>query len=395
MQNGSLTKETRKYGADVWTFRWRERDGNGKIVLRRITVGTTQQFPDRRAASKAVAGIVREINFHDSRIRTTSMTVTELVDHYRQRELSDDNARITHSTKRAYEDNLRRWILPRWAKYSLSAVKAMEVELWLANIGRARSTCAKLRNLMSLLFNHARRHDLFDRNPISLVRQSAKRRTTPEVLTAAEIQQILQALTSVEHVAMLLDVSTGLRQSELFALKWTDVDFETKQVSVTRSIVHQVVGPCKTEASQKPVPLHDHVVKVLQEWKCQTRYSAADDWVFASPFKDGQQPYWGPHIMRSKILPATRRLGITKRIGWHTFRHSYSTLLRVGGADIKVMQELLRHASARVTLDTYTQAVTPAKRTAQSSVMSLLFPDIKDQTPPPINQRAEATNLSS
>jgi integrase len=77
---------------------------------------------------------------------------------------------------------------------------------------RARSTCAKLRNLMSLLFNHARRHDLFDRNPISLVRQSAKRRTTPEVLTAAEIQQILQALTSVEHVAMLLDVSTGLRQ---------------------------------------------------------------------------------------------------------------------------------------------------------------------------------------
>ncbi len=51
MQNGSLTKETRKCGADVWTFRWRERDENGKIVLRRITVGTTQQFPDRRAAS--------------------------------------------------------------------------------------------------------------------------------------------------------------------------------------------------------------------------------------------------------------------------------------------------------------------------------------------------------
>jgi len=111
-----LTKEARKYGADIWTFRWRERDGKGKAVLRRITIGTTQQFPDRRTARKAVAGIVREINFHDSRIRTTSMTVIELVDHYRQRELSDDNTRITHSTKRAYEDNLRRWILPRWAK---------------------------------------------------------------------------------------------------------------------------------------------------------------------------------------------------------------------------------------------------------------------------------------
>lgn len=142
---------------------------------------------------------------------------------------------------------------------------------------------------MSLLFNHARRHDLFDRNPISLVRQSAKRRTAPEVLTVAEIQQILRALASLEHVAMLLEVSTGLRQSELFALKWMDVDFETKQLSVTRSIVQQVVGACKTEASQKPVPLHDHVAKVLQEWKRQSRYSAADDWVFASPVKDGQK----------------------------------------------------------------------------------------------------------
>ncbi len=66
--------------------------------------------------------------------------------------------------------------------------------------------------------------------------------------------------------------------------------------------------------------------------------------------------------MRDFIRPTAVKLGITKRIGWHTFRHSYSTLLKASGADIKVMQELLRHASTRVTLGTYTQAVTPAKR---------------------------------
>jgi integrase len=60
-------------------------------------------------------------------------------------------------------------------------------------------------------------------------------------------------------------------------------------------------------------------------------------------------------------------------MGWHTFRHTYSTLLRAIGADIKVMQELLRHASARMTLDTYTQAVTATKRKAQSDVIGLLF----------------------
>jgi site-specific recombinase XerD len=66
-----------------------------------------------------------------------------------------------------------------------------------------------------------------------------------------------------------------------------------------------------------------------------------------------------------------RRLKIAKRVGWHTFRHTYSTLLKDVGADLKVMQELLRHGSVRVTLDTYTQAITPAKRAAQSAVLAL------------------------
>src|ERR1035438_7116766 len=89
----------------------------------------------------------------------------------------------------------------------------------------------------------------------------------------------------------------------------------------------------------------------------------------------GRRPYWGQSLMRNFIRPTAVKLGISRRIGWHTFRHSYSTLLRATGADIKVMQELLRHASARVTLDTYTQAVTPAKRAAQTAVVRQFFPN--------------------
>ena len=59
---------------------------------------------------------------------------------------------------------------------------------------------------------------------------------------------------------------------------------------------------------------------------------------------------------------AVKAAGLTKRIGWHTFRHTYSTLLRSVGAEFKVMQELMRHSSLRSTIDIYTQAVTPAKR---------------------------------
>jgi integrase len=161
--------------------------------------------------------------------------------------------------------------------------------------------------------------------------------------------------------------------SELFGLKWNDIDFPRNEISVTRSIVFQVVGPCKTEASQKPVPLDSRLAEALKVWRDHTKYSKVDDWVFASPASRGKRPYWGQCLMRTIIRPAAAKIGITQRIGWHTFRHTYSSL-RANKTDIKVTQELLRHASSRVTLDTYTQAVTVQKRRAQSSVIRLLQP---------------------
>jgi integrase len=119
---------------------------------------------------------------------------------------------------------------------------------------------------MSLVFNHGCRHDLCDRNPIQWVRQSAKRRAAPDILTSHEVQALLANLRFRERTLMFLAVTTGLRRSELFALKWKDVDFQTKQVYVTRSIVQNVIGVCKTESSQKPVPAHDDLVQILREW---------------------------------------------------------------------------------------------------------------------------------
>lgn len=77
-------------------------------------------------------------------------------------------------------------------------------------------------------------------------------------------------------------------------------------------------------------------------------------------------------MLRRHIRPAAVKAKLTKHIGWHTFRHTYSTMLKGNGEDIKVVQELLRHANSRITLDTYTQAMTPAKRAAQSKVVEML-----------------------
>jgi integrase len=81
----------------------------------------------------------------------------------------------------------------------------------------------------------------------------------------------------------------------------------------------------------------------------------------------------GQAILRKYIRPAAQKVGIQNRFGWHTFRHTYSTLLRSVGTEFKVMQELLRHSSLRSTLDVYTQAITPAKHAAQAAVVSLVL----------------------
>jgi integrase len=227
---------------------------------------------------------------------------------------------------------------------------------------------------MSVLFNHACRYEFFDRNPIRLVRQSAKRKSAPVVLTPREIRLLLEGLKIRERTLVFIAASTGIRQSELFALKWGDIDLSAGTMYVARSIVHGFVGTCcKTESSQKPVPIHPLVAEALIKWKRRTKYRQPKDWVFASRHSLGEKPYWGQAILQKYLRPAARELGIETHFGWHTFRHTYSTLLRSVGTEFKVMQELLRHSTIRSTLDVYTQAITPAKQNAQAAVMSLIF----------------------
>jgi integrase len=92
------------------------------------------------------------------------------------------------------------------------------------------------------------------------------------------------------------------------------------------------------------------------------------------PDYEGEQPYWPDNLMKRYIKPVARANGIYKNIGWHTFRHTFGTLLKANGEDVKTLQELLRHANSRITLDVYTQAVGSNKRAAQSKVVRMMIP---------------------
>ena len=374
MQHGSLIKSNCKRGPDVWQFRWAERGPQGKRIYRKRVIGTVCQYPDADSARTAVTGLLAEINSNGLRHGPLPLTVKEVCNHFEQRELTKDNIWRSYSTKKSYKAYLKRWILRIGEPSICRDVRTIQVESWLRCLPFAKSSCAKIRNFLSVLFNHACRHELFDRNPIRLVRQGARRRTAPTVLMPAEIKSLLAGLGLRERTLVLLAASTGLRQSELFGMKWCDIDFAQHTMNVMRSIVYGVVGPCKTESSQKPVPIHPTVVDAFAKWREVCRYNKSDDWVFASRRHRGRKPKWGQAILRKYIRPVAQSVGIQKQFGWHTFRHTYSTLLRSVGTEFKVMQELLRYSSLRPTLDIYAQAFSPAKHAAQAAVLALVLP---------------------
>ena len=141
-----------------------------------------------------------------------------------------------------------------------------------------------------------------------------------------------------------------------------------------------VVGRCKTETSRRPVPMDLVLASELWAWKHDSLYGQPHDWVFASPHTLGKSPYW-PDILLSRVLrPAAARAGIRKHIGWHTFRHTFSTILVANGENVKVVQELMRHANCRCTLEIYSQARIQAKREAQRRVVEMIVPREREVT---------------
>jgi integrase len=398
-QHGYLRRAKRKSGAHRWEFLWRENDKTGKRIRRTAIIGTVEQYPTEELARLAANGLRMQINADHNRYPVHPISIGDLIDHYVQTELSVEAGWHSHATRTVYRYFLKKWIDPHWGEVALRCVRTIAVEHWLRRLQRADgtpladTTKAKIRNIFSVVFNHAIRCEWLEqgRNPITLVRQSAKRMSVPEVLESGDIQALLAQLDSRSRLMVTLAVTTGLRRSELFALRWGDVNFSDLTISIQRSIYRGIIGNCKTEASRKPVPVNERVAADLWFWEETTKHSGPDDWIFASSHNDGKAPFWPGVVLQKVIRPAALKAGIHKKIGWHTFRHTYSTLLIANGENVKVVQELMRHTSSRFTLEIYSQAQIVAKRQAQQRLVQALFPEEAEVLPPVICSHSEST----
>jgi integrase len=389
-QNGSLKLLKNKTAPATWYFRFYE-ERNGRRTYRRQRIGTIKQLPNLRDAEKAVLTLRANINLA---VRIPE-TVSELISHYKKHELTNSNKRS--STRAGYLLLLKNPVEPKWGTVRLDRIRAVDVEEWLRSLDYAPSSKSKIRNIMSAVFAHGRRYGVIPTNPIEEVRCSQIRLREPDILTPEEFKALVVELHDRERVMVLLAGTTGLRRSELIALKWRDVDFDALQVSVNKSCVHGQLGDTKTLASSKPVPLAPMVAEALLQWRQITDFGAATDFLFPSVRKNGIVPVWPDTLLKKVIRPAAERAGITgKVVGWHTFRHSLGTHLRTLEVDVKVSQDLLRHSNPNTTLRLYSQTVSSQKREANARVMALLFPgETKCENASTIQHHRERTRKRS
>jgi integrase len=368
-QFGSVERKARRKGPDVWALRYREHLLDGTNCHKSLIVGTVEQHATESQARRAAQALLLRINVDNPNAGV--VTFGAVIERYLAEELPE-----RHSTARSYRSWLANHIKPKWGEYPLQQIKPLAVEQWLKGLDLAPKSKGHLKNQMRIVFNCAMRWELlpYQANPMGFVRVKdvSKRVRQSVVLTIDQFRQVLEHIPEPYRTMCVVAGCLGLRISEVLGLQWRDFNWETRQVQILRSWVFGHVGEPKTEYSRRPMPVDLALEKLLGEYRRRLPSSLQESvWLFASKRTGMPSHPWS--AQRRWLLRAGEKVGVG-RLGWHAFRHTYSTLLNEHGTDVKVQQELLRHADIRTTMNIYTRAVPERLRKANSKLVRLLLP---------------------
>lgn len=162
-------------------------------------------------------------------------------------------------------------IRPKWGRSPISEVKPALVQQWLRGLDVAPKTKRHIKALMHQLFEKAMLWELIpiDRNPMQLVRVKgiSKRTKKPVVLTADQCAALISSLPEPYRTMVTVAICTGLRVSEILALRWSRIDFDRLTLFVRVKAVNGRVGLVTTECSEDDLPLDPDFAAVLKAWK--------------------------------------------------------------------------------------------------------------------------------
>jgi integrase len=343
----------------TWFFRYYV---DGRRRAERI--GTKAEYPTRTQAMQAAEPIrVRYLVQGESKL--TPLTLASIWEGY-AREKMPERA----STKRSYLLWATNYILPRWGQTPLPDIKARSVELWLSGLKLAPKSKSNIRLVLSVLFEYAMWAELIpiERNPMQLVRikNASKPGRKARTLRVDEFHRLCSILTEPYRTMAIVSVCLGLRWSELAGLQWQDIDWLGGELTLRRAVVMQITGEVKTVHSAKPLPLDARLLEVLKAHKQRSEYTAATDWVFASPDLNGKKPR-SYICFHEKLGRACQDAGI-EHVSAHSFRHSYRAWMDELGTPISVQQRAMRHGDIRVTMNVYGDPVNDALKDASSKI---------------------------
>ncbi|MGH2382184.1 MAG: site-specific integrase, partial [Candidatus Limnocylindria bacterium] len=219
-------------------------------------------------------------------------------------------------------------------------------------------------------------------------------------LTTSEARRFLDAARAHPLEALFtLALTSGMRQGELLGLRWRDIDWAARRVSVHHTLVRMHgrwwLGDPKTAKSERGVALTDPTLDVLRVHRARhaERLLAIghrvtdDDFVFSD---DGGEPLWGRHVTTREFQPLLRRAELPP-IRFHDLRHTFATLQLAAGTNPKIVSEVLGHKDVAITLDRYSHAMPTMQVEAMGRLDAILgrspldAPDAGQDEAPPAN----------
>lgn len=258
-----------------------------------------------------------------------------------------------------------------------------------AESGLSAESVKKLRNILSGAFLQAVKNQLISRNPCDTTVLPRLSRKEIRVLTLVEQDNLLAAVRGDRlEAAFVVALSTGLRIGELLALKWNDID-SNGVLKVKRSLgrvqtnfddskgtkTEILFQETKTKKGVRSIPIVPNVQALLKLHKHMQNLERIEfagiynnqDLVFCTELGKPLEPR---NLMR-KFYGITKKIAINKA-NFHCLRHTFATRAIENGMNIKVLQEILGHASITTTLDTYSH-VLPETKTEQMKILNDLF----------------------
>jgi integrase len=265
----------------------------------------------------------------------------------------------------AYETIVRLHLAPTLGKIKLVQLSPSQVQQLYSEKAEQLSplTMRHIHAALHAALEHGIRQGLIVRNVSELAETPRLRKHDMKVWTQAESRQFLKAAEGDRLYAMYaLALATTMRQGELFALRWRDVDFQAKTVTVrtavrrSRSRGLEFAEP-KTDSSRRTIPIDTAVVDILrahQERQAEERLACGPAWrdrdlVFTDSIGGPLRRY---NVERRQFIPLIARSGVP-RIRFHDMRHTAATLLIAQGVPVNVVSQMLGHSSAAMTLGVY------------------------------------------